>query len=62
VTGHRLGTGDSYQAGEGYFQHWRSSQDRRFWWISVAEPMVNCPMCLCVMDDFGNLVRVSEVV
>lgn len=57
MTAHHL-YGETYAAGN--FHHWRSS-DRRLWWIMAIEPMFGSPMAKAVMDDFGNLVRVSAV-
>ena len=55
----RLGP-DSYVAG--HMHHFRMAVDRRFWWIMLTEELFDRPMAKCVMDDFGDLVRVSEVV
>lgn len=52
--------GDSYVCGA--LHHFRMAHDRRFWWIMLIEPLFDSPMAKAVMDDFGNLVRVSEVV
>lgn len=62
MTTTQLGTRDSYVTIQGQFHHWRDHADRRIWWVLVAEELVGHPMAKCVMDDFGNLVRVSEVV
>lgn len=60
ITTRNLSTHESYSTEGGHFQHWRSHQDRRFWWICVNEEIIGNMIARSVMDDFGNLVRVSE--